>query len=73
MFGQNLCVAVICVLVKFHGQFVYIFARIEIPSNRALKEQIKEKRTYLHLQLKFKLEIYKTISGQPQNTLVKFT
>jgi hypothetical protein len=43
MFGQNLCVAVICMLVKFRGQFVYIFARIEIPSNRALKEQIKEK------------------------------
>jgi hypothetical protein len=50
-------------LVKFRGQFVCIFARIEIPSNRALKEQIKEKQTYLHLQLKFKLEIYKTIFG----------
>jgi hypothetical protein len=35
--------------------------------------QIKEKQTYLHLQLKFKLGIYKTISGQPQITLVKFT
>jgi hypothetical protein len=49
-------------LVKFCGQLVYIFASIEIPSNRALKEQIKEKQTYLHLQFKFKLEIYKTIS-----------
>jgi hypothetical protein len=46
MFGQNLCIAVMCTLVKFRGQFVYTFARIEIPSNRALKEQIKEKQTY---------------------------
>jgi hypothetical protein len=52
-----------CMLVKFRGQFVSIFARIEVPSNRALKEQIKEKQTCLHLQLKLKLEIYKTISG----------
>jgi hypothetical protein len=52
-------------LVKCHGQFVYILIRIEIPSNRALKEQVKEKQTYHHLLLKFKLEIYKTISGQP--------
>jgi hypothetical protein len=62
-----------CTLVKFRGQFVYILVRFEIPSDRALKEQVKEKQTYHHLQLKFKLEIYKTISGQPQNTLVKFT
>jgi hypothetical protein len=62
-----------CTLVKFRGRLVYILVRIEIPSNRALKEQVKEKQTYHHLQLKFKLEIYKTVSGQPQNTLVKLT
>jgi hypothetical protein len=73
MFGQNWGIAVMCTLVKFRVQFVYILVRIEIPSNRALKEQVKEKQTYHHLQLKFKLEIYKTISEQPQNTLVKFT
>jgi hypothetical protein len=31
-------------LVKFHGQFVYILVRIEFSSNRALKEQVKEKQ-----------------------------
>jgi hypothetical protein len=62
-----------CMRVKFHGQFVYILIRIEFPRNRALKEQVKEKQTYHHLQLKFKLEIYKIMCGQPQNTLVKFT
>jgi hypothetical protein len=56
-----------------HGQLVYNLASIEFPSNGALKEQVKEKQTYHHLQLKVKLEIHKTISGQPQNTLVKFT
>jgi hypothetical protein len=60
-------------LVKFHGQLVYTLVSIEFPSNGALKEQVKEKPTYHHLQLKVRLEIYKTISGQPQNTLVKFT
>jgi hypothetical protein len=60
-------------LLKFHGQFAFILVRIEFPSNQALKEQVKEKQTYLHLQLKFKLGIYKIISGQPQNILVKFT
>jgi hypothetical protein len=30
-------------------------------------------QTSLHVQLKLKLEIYKTVSGQPQNTLMKFT
>jgi hypothetical protein len=44
-----------CTVVKFHVQFVYILVRIEIPSNRALKEQVKEKQTYHHIQLKFKL------------------
>jgi hypothetical protein len=43
IFGQNLCIAVMCMLVKFCGQFVYIFAINEVPSNRALKEQIKGK------------------------------
>jgi hypothetical protein len=31
MFGQNLYVVVICMLVKFPAQFVYVIARIEIP------------------------------------------
>jgi uncharacterized pyridoxamine 5'-phosphate oxidase family protein len=56
-----------CMLVKFHEQFVYILVRIEFPSNWALKEQVMENRP------KFKPEIYKIISGQPQNALVKFT
>jgi hypothetical protein len=60
-------------LLKFHGQFAFILVSIEFPSNQALKEQVKEKQTYLHLQLNFKLGIYKIISGQPQNILVKFT
>jgi hypothetical protein len=29
--------------------------------------KIKEKQTYLHLQLKFKLGIYKTISEHPNH------
>jgi hypothetical protein len=73
MFGRNWGIAVMCMLVKFRGQFVYVFVRIEFPNKWALKEQVKEKQTYHHRQLKFKLEIYKTISGQPQNTLVKLT
>jgi hypothetical protein len=60
-------------LVKFHGPLVYTLVSIEFPSNGALKEQVKEKQTYHHLLLKVRLEIYKTISGQPQNILVKFT
>jgi hypothetical protein len=32
-----------CMLVEFHGQFVYILVRIEFPSNQALKEQVNEK------------------------------
>jgi hypothetical protein len=35
--------------------------------------QIKGNQACLHVQLKFKLEIYKTASGQPQNNLMKFT
>jgi hypothetical protein len=62
-----------CMLLEFHGQFVYILVRIEFPSNQALKEQVNEKQTYHHLQLKFKCELYKIIYGQPQNTLTKFT
>jgi hypothetical protein len=46
-----------CTLVKFRGQFVYIFVRTEIPSNRALKEQVKENRPItiyiLNSRLKF--------------------
>jgi hypothetical protein len=33
-----------CMLVEFHGQFVYILVRIEFPSNQALKEQVDENR-----------------------------
>jgi hypothetical protein len=46
---------------------------LNFPSNQALKEQVNEKQTYHHLQLKFKFELYKIISRQPQNTLMKFT
>jgi hypothetical protein len=35
--------------------------------------QIMGNQTCLHVQLKFMLEIYKTVSGQPQTTLMKFT
>jgi hypothetical protein len=35
--------------------------------------QIKGNQACLYVQLNSKLEIYETISGQPQNTLVKFT
>jgi hypothetical protein len=54
--GQNLCIAVMCMLVKFHGQFVYILVRIEFPSNWALKEQVKENRpiTIYNLNSSFK-------------------
>jgi hypothetical protein len=62
-----------CMLAEFHGQIVYILVKIEFPSNQALKEQVNEKQTYHHLQLKFKCELYKIIYGQPQNTLTKFT
>jgi hypothetical protein len=73
MFGQNLCIVVICMLVKFPGQFVYMFAWINFLRNQAWTGKMKGKQTYLHLQLKFTLGIYKTIPGQPQITLVKFT
>jgi hypothetical protein len=33
--GQNLCIAVMCMLVKVHGQFVYILVRINFLSNQA--------------------------------------
>jgi hypothetical protein len=42
MFGRNWGIAIMCTLVKFRGQFVYILVRIKIPSNWALKEQVKE-------------------------------
>jgi hypothetical protein len=73
MFGRNWGIAVTYTLVKFRGQFVYILVRIEFPSNWAVKEQVKENRPITIYSLKFKLEIYKTISGQLQNTLMKFT
>jgi hypothetical protein len=66
MFGQNLCIAVMCTLVKFCGQFVYTFARIGIPSNRGLKEQIKEKQTYHHLQLNSSLIFIKPLLNSPK-------
>jgi hypothetical protein len=36
-------------------------------------DQIMGNQACLHVQLKFKLELYKTVSGPPQNTLMKFT
>jgi hypothetical protein len=35
IFGQNLCIAVMCMLVKVRGQFVYILVRINFLSDQA--------------------------------------
>jgi hypothetical protein len=58
---------------NFMVSLCIFWSGLNFPSNRALKEQVNEKQTYHHLQLKFKFEFYKIISGQPQNTLMKFT
>jgi hypothetical protein len=62
-----------CLLVKVRGQFVYVLVRINFLSNQTRMSRIMENQTSLHVQLKLKLEIYKTVSRQPQNTLIKFT
>jgi hypothetical protein len=33
--AQNLCIAVMCMLVKVRGQFVYVLVRINYLSNQA--------------------------------------
>jgi hypothetical protein len=54
MFGQYLCVADICMLVKPHGRFVHILTRIKFLSNQTLNEWNKWKLKYSCLQHKFK-------------------
>jgi cell shape-determining protein MreD len=35
IFVQNLCIVVMCMLVKVRGQFVYVLVRINFLSNQA--------------------------------------